>query len=66
MQNYNDVEPSLFLPALHEKVVNGEVLSNKDKVTPQLSQNDHNKFKSSLWYLDNETSNHMNGEKGKF
>lgn len=52
-----------LLMAICEEELHNLALLNEDEVAPTLSTGS---TKSSLWYLDNGTSNHMTGEKSKF
>ncbi|XP_074347025.1 uncharacterized protein LOC141685846 [Apium graveolens] len=56
-------EPTLLLSESTE-VEQGVFLMNEEGVVPNL--NVENKDKSKLWYLDNDASNHMTGEREKF
>lgn len=43
-----------------------EVLLNEKNITPKLKSTSNEPYRSDMWYLDNEASNHMTGQKEKF
>lgn len=64
MTQIEDDELSLLLTE-HNKLGEGVMLLNEEKVVPKLKQNGE-RVESNLWYLDNGASNHMTGLRSKF
>lgn len=57
-------EPALlFTECKIEK--SGKIMLNEEKISPKVKASDDGR-NSQVWFLDNEASNHMNGQKRKF
>ncbi|KAL8112091.1 hypothetical protein AgCh_019698 [Apium graveolens] len=60
-----DDEPALLFIETDEKKLSALLLT-KRKIMPKLNTSKWEKSWSNVWYLDNDASNHMMGELGKF